>query len=691
MAREFSLEKTRNIGIMAHIDAGKTTTTERVLYYTGKIHKIGETHEGASQMDWMEQEQERGITITSAATTAQWNGYRVNIIDTPGHVDFTIEVERSLRVLDGAVTVLDAKAGVEPQTETVWRQATTYGVPRIVFANKMDATGADFIMSLESLEKRLGVQGVAIQLPIGAEDTFEGIIDLIKMKAVYFEGAKGENVIYKEIPEEYMAQAEEYRAKMLDQAATYDDDLLMKVLEGEEVTEEEIKAAIRKGTLAVELFPVLCGSAYKDKGVQPMLDAVIDFLPAPTDIPSIKGTDEDGNEVERHASDDEPFSALAFKIMADPFVGKLTFFRVYSGTCQSGSYVLNSTKDKKERLGRILQMHANKRNEIDEVYAGDIAAAVGFKNTTTGDTICDEKNFVILEKMEFPEPVIQLAIEPKTKQDQDKLSNGLIKLAEEDPTFKTFTNPETGDTVIAGMGELHLDVIVDRLKREFKVEANVGAPQVAYRETITQAAECEGKYVKQSGGRRQYGHVWIKFEPNEGKGFEFVDAIVGGAVPREYINSVKVGLEDALETGMIAGYPVLDVKATLFDGSYHDVDSSEMAYKVAASLALKNAAKKCGPVLLEPIMAVEVTAPSEYLGSVMGDISSRRGMIEGQEERGNAISVQASVPLSEMFGYATDLRSFTQGRGNYTMQFDRYEAAPKSIREEIIKKNGGNV
>ena len=691
MAREFSLEKTRNIGIMAHIDAGKTTTTERVLYYTGKIHKIGETHEGASQMDWMEQEQERGITITSAATTAQWNGYRVNIIDTPGHVDFTVEVERSLRVLDGAVTVLDAKAGVEPQTETVWRQATTYGVPRIVFANKMDATGADFIMSLESLEKRLGVQGVAIQLPIGAEDTFEGIIDLIKMKAVYFEGAKGENVIYKEIPEEYMAQAEEYRAKMLDQAATYDDDLLMKVLEGEEISEEEIKAAIRKGTLAVELFPVLCGSAYKDKGVQPMLDAVIDFLPAPTDIPSIKGTDEDGNEVERHASDDEPFSALAFKIMADPFVGKLTFFRVYSGTCQSGSYVLNSTKDKKERLGRILQMHANKRNEIDEVYAGDIAAAVGFKNTTTGDTICDEKNFVILEKMEFPEPVIQLAIEPKTKQDQDKLSNGLIKLAEEDPTFKTFTNPETGDTVIAGMGELHLDVIVDRLKREFKVEANVGAPHVAYRETITQAAECEGKYVKQSGGRGQYGHVWIKFEPNEGKGFEFVDAIVGGAVPREYINSVKVGLEDALETGMIAGYPVLDVKATLFDGSYHDVDSSEMAYKVAASLALKNAAKKCGPVLLEPIMAVEVTAPSEYLGSVMGDISSRRGMIEGQEERGNAISVQASVPLSEMFGYATDLRSFTQGRGNYTMQFDRYEAAPKSIREEIIKKNGGNV
>ena len=690
MSREFSLEKTRNIGIMAHIDAGKTTTTERVLYYTGKIHKIGETHEGASQMDWMEQEQERGITITSAATTAQWNGYRVNIIDTPGHVDFTVEVERSLRVLDGAVTVLDSKAGVEPQTETVWRQATTYGVPRIVFCNKMDATGADFIMSLESLEKRLGVHGVALQLPIGAEDTFEGIIDLIKMKAVYFEGTKGENVIYKDIPEEYLDQANEYHAKMLDAAASYDDDLMMKVLEEEEPTEEEVKAAIRKGVLAVELFPVLCGSAYKDKGVQPMLDAVIDFLPAPTDIPSIKGIDEDGNEIEKHASDEEPFAALAFKIMADPFVGRLTFFRVYSGTVDSGSYVLNSTKDKKERLGRILQMHANKRNEIQTVYAGDIAAAVGFKNTTTGDTICDEKNFVILEKMEFPEPVIELAIEPKTKQDQDKLGVGLSKLAEEDPTFRTFTNPETGDTVIAGMGELHLDVIVDRLRREYKVEANVGAPQVAYRETIKTAAECEGKYVKQSGGRGQYGHVWIKFEPNEGKGFEFVDAIVGGAVPREYIGSVKAGLEDALENGMIAGYPVLDIKATLFDGSYHDVDSSEMAYKVAASMALKAAGKKCDPVILEPIMAVEVTAPAEYLGSVMGDVSSRRGMIEGQEERGNAVTVQASIPLSEMFGYATDLRSFTQGRGNYTMIFDRYEPVPKSIREEIIKKNGGN-
>ena len=676
---------------MAHIDAGKTTTTERVLYYTGKIHKIGETHDGASQMDWMEQEQERGITITSAATTAQWNGYRVNIIDTPGHVDFTVEVERSLRVLDGAVTVLDSKAGVEPQTETVWRQATTYGVPRIVFCNKMDATGADFLMSVESIGKRLDANAVAIQLPIGAEDTFEGLIDLIKMQAVHFEGAKGENVVYSEIPENMKAQAEEYRQKMIEAAASFDDDLMMKVLEEDEnITEEEIKAAIRKGVLAVELFPVLCGSAYKDKGVQCMLDAVIDFLPAPTDVPSIKGEDEDGNEVVRHPSDDEPFAALAFKIMADPFVGKLTFFRVYSGHVASGSYILNSTKDKKERLGRILQMHANTRKEIDEVYAGDIAAAVGFKNTTTGDTICDEKNFIILEKMEFPEPVIELAIEPKTKQDQDKLSNGLSRLAEEDPTFRVTTNPETGDTIIAGVGELHLDVIVDRLKREFKVEANVGAPQVAYRETIRQAADCEGKFVRQSGGRGQYGHVWIKFEPNEGKGFEFVDAVVGGTVPREYIGSVKAGLEDALQNGMIAGYPVLDIKATLFDGSYHDVDSSEMAYKVAASLALKAAGKKCDPVILEPIMAVEITAPSEYLGSVMGDISSRRGMIEGQEERGNAVTVQASVPLSEMFGYVTDLRSFTQGRGNYTMQFDRYEPVPKSIKEEIIKKNGGN-
>ncbi|EMD16463.1 elongation factor G [Eggerthia catenaformis OT 569 = DSM 20559] len=690
MAREYPLEKTRNIGIMAHIDAGKTTTTERVLYYTGRIHKIGETHDGGSQMDWMEQEKERGITITSAATTAHWNGYRLNIIDTPGHVDFTVEVERSLRVLDGAVTVLDSKAGVEPQTETVWRQATTYKVPRIVFSNKMDATGADFIMSLESINKRLGANAVALQLPIGAEDTFEGIIDLLTMKAMYFEGKDGEEVVERDIPEDLLAQAQEYREKLVETAADFDDDLMMKVLEGEEPSIEEIKAAIRKGTLAVELFPVLCGSAYKDKGVQPMLDAVIDYLPAPTDIAAIDGTDEDGNDVVRHASDEEPFSALAFKVMTDPFVGKLTFFRVYSGVAESGSYVLNSTKDKKERLGRILLMHANTRKEIDSVYAGDIAAAVGFKNTTTGDTLCDEDHFVILENMEFPEPVIELAIEPKTKADQDKLGTALAKLAEEDPTFRTSTNQETGDTIIAGMGELHLDVIVDRLKREFKVEANVGAPQVAYRETITQSAEVEGKYIRQSGGRGQYGHVWIKFEPNEGKGFEFVDAIVGGTVPREYIGAVAAGLEDALQNGIIAGFPVLDVKATLFDGSYHDVDSSEQAYKIAASMALKNAAKKCAPVILEPIMKVEVIAPSEYLGSVMGDVSSRRGMIDGQEERGNAIVVAASVPLSEMFGYATDLRSFTQGRGNYTMQFDRYEPVPKSIREEIIKKAGAS-
>ena len=690
MAREFSLENTRNIGIMAHIDAGKTTTTERVLYYTGKIHKIGETHDGGSQMDWMEQEKERGITITSAATTAQWKGHRINIIDTPGHVDFTVEVERSLRVLDGAVTVLDSKAGVEPQTETVWRQATTYGVPRIVFCNKMDATGADFIMSVESIGKRLNANAVALQLPIGAEDTFEGVIDLMTMQEVHFEGATGEKLVYSDIRDELVDMAEEYREKMIETAVNYDDDLMMKYLEGEELTIEEIKGAIRKGVLSVDLFPVLCGTAYKYKGVQLVLDAVLDYLPSPVDIPAIKGEDEDGNEVERHADDNEPFAALAFKVMADPFVGKLTFFRVYSGTASSGSYVLNSTKDKKERLGRILQMHANTRQEIDSVCAGDIAAAVGFKNTTTGDTICDEKNFVILEKMEFPEPVIELAIEPKTKQDQDKLANGLQKLAEEDPTFRVSTNGETGDTIIAGMGELHLDVIVDRLRREFKVEANVGTPQVAYRETIKDSADCEGKFVRQSGGRGQYGHVWIKFEPNEGKGFEFVDAVVGGTVPREYIGSVKAGLEDALTKGMIAGYPVLDIKATLFDGSYHDVDSSEAAYKVAASLALKAAGKKCNPVILEPIMAVEVVAPAEYLGAIMGDLSSRRGMIEGQEERGNAISVQASVPLSEMFGYMTDLRSNTQGRGNYTMQFDRYEPVPKSIKEEIMKKNGNN-
>ena len=690
MARDYSLEMTRNFGIMAHIDAGKTTTTERVLYYTGRTHNIGETHDGASQMDWMEQEKERGITITSAATTAFWKEHRFNIIDTPGHVDFTIEVERSLRVLDGAVTVLDSKAGVEPQTETVWRQATTYGVPRIVFSNKMDATGADFIMSYESIGKRLGANAVAIQLPIGAEQSFEAIIDLVKMQAVYFEGAKGEKLVYKEIPAEYKDQAEEYRMIMLDKISNYDDDLMMKVLEEEPVTEEEIKAAIRKGTLAVDCFPVLCGSAYKNKGVQLVLDAVIDYLPAPTHIPAIKGVDAEGNEIEKHASDEEPFAALAFKVMTDPFVGKLTFFRVYSGKVTSGSYVLNSTKDQRERLGRILQMHANKREEITEVYAGDIAAAVGLKNTTTGDTLCDEDAFVILESMEFPEPVISVAIEPKTKNDQDKLGLALAKLAEEDPTFKTYTNEETGDTIIAGMGELHLDVIVDRLRREFKVEANVGAPQVSYRETIKEAADVEGKFVRQSGGRGQYGHVWIKFEPNEGKGFEFVDAIVGGSVPREYIGSVKAGLEDALKNGIIAGYPVLDIKATLFDGSYHDVDSSEMAYKIAASMALKASAKKCRPVILEPMMKVEVVAPAEYMGSVMGDVSSRRGRIEGQEDRGNAVMVTSMIPLANMFGYATDLRSFTQGRGNYTMQFDHYEEVPKSISEEIIKKNSSN-
>ena len=701
--REYPLERTRNIGIMAHIDAGKTTLTERILYYTGINYKIGDTHEGTATMDWMEQEQERGITITSAATTCHWTledhhkakpgalEHRINIIDTPGHVDFTVEVERSLRVLDGAVGVFDAKAGVEPQSENVWRQADTYNVPRMAFINKMDKMGADFFMSVQTIIDRLGKNAIPVQIPIGQEDDFVGLVDLFEMEAYYYKDDKGEDIEITEIPDDLKDLAQEWHENLVEKICDLDDDLMMQYLEGEEPSVEDLKKALRKGTIACEAVPVYCGSAYKNKGVQKMLDGVIEYMPAPTDIPDITGTDEDGNEVVRKSSDDEPFAALAFKIMTDPFVGKLAFFRVYSGTLNSGSYVLNATKGKKERVGRILQMHANKRSELDKVYSGDIAAAVGFKLTTTGDTICDEKHPVVLESMEFPEPVIELAIEPKTKNDQGKMGEALAKLAEEDPTFRAHTDHETGQTIISGMGELHLEIIVDRLLREFKVEANVGAPQVAYRETITQAAECEGKYVKQSGGRGQYGHVWIKFEPNEGKGFEFVDAIVGGAVPREYINSVKVGLEDALETGMIAGYPVLDVKATLFDGSYHDVDSSEMAYKVAASLALKNAAKKCGPVLLEPIMAVEVTAPSEYLGSVMGDISSRRGMIEGQEERGNAVSVQASVPLSEMFGYATDLRSFTQGRGNYTMQFDRYEAAPKSIREEIIKKNGGNV
>ena len=691
MAREFSLENTRNIGIMAHIDAGKTTTTERVLYYTGRIHKIGETHEGASQMDWMEQEQERGITITSAATTAQWNGNRVNIIDTPGHVDFTVEVERSLRVLDGAVAVLDAQSGVEPQTETVWRQATTYGVPRVVFVNKMDKIGADFLYSLKTLHDRLQANAHAIQLPIGAEDQFEGIIDLVEMKATFYGNDLGTDVQEREIPEEYKELADEYHEKLVEAVAELDEDLMEKYLGGEEITTDELKAAIRKGTVNVEFYPVICGSAFKNKGVQPMLDAVIDYLPSPLDVPAIKGTAPDSDEViEKHSSDDEAFAALAFKVMTDPFVGKLTFFRVYSGTLSSGSYVQNSTKGKRERVGRILQMHANSRQEITEVYAGDIAAAVGLKDTTTGDTLCDEKNLVILESMEFPEPVIELSIEPKSKADQDKMTTALQKLQEEDPTFRAHTNQETGQVIIAGMGELHLDILVDRMRREFKVEANVGAPQVAYRETFRSSAAVEGKFTRQSGGRGQYGHVWIEFAPNEeGKGFEFENAIVGGVVPREYIAPVQAGLEDALQRGVLAGYPLVDIKAKLFDGSYHDVDSSEMAFKIAASMALKNAASKCNPVILEPVMRVEVIIPEEYMGDIMGNITPRRGRVEGMEARGNAQVVRAMVPLSEMFGYATTLRSSTQGRGVFSMVFDHYEEVPKSISEEIIKKNKG--
>ncbi|NOL13076.1 elongation factor G [Bacillus velezensis] len=691
MAREFSLEKTRNIGIMAHIDAGKTTTTERILFYTGRIHKIGETHEGASQMDWMEQEQERGITITSAATTAQWKGYRVNIIDTPGHVDFTVEVERSLRVLDGAVAVLDAQSGVESQTETVWRQATTYGVPRVVFVNKMDKIGADFLYSVGTLRDRLQANAHAIQLPIGAEDNFEGIIDLVENVAYFYEDDLGTRSDAKEIPEEYKEQAEELRSSLIEAVAELDEELMEKYLEGEEITIPELKAAIRKGTLNVEFYPVLVGSAFKNKGVQLVLDAVLDYLPAPTDVAAIKGVRPDTDEeIVRHSSDEEPFSALAFKVMTDPYVGKLTFFRVYSGTLDSGSYVKNSTKGKRERVGRILQMHANSREEISTVYAGDIAAAVGLKDTSTGDTLCDEKDLVILESMEFPEPVIDVAIEPKSKADQDKMGIALAKLAEEDPTFRTQTNPETGQTIISGMGELHLDIIVDRMKREFKVEANVGAPQVAYRETFRTGAKVEGKFVRQSGGRGQFGHVWIEFEPNEeGAGFEFENAIVGGVVPREYIPAVQAGLEDSLENGVLAGFPLIDIKAKLFDGSYHDVDSNEMAFKVAASMALKNAVSKCNPVLLEPIMKVEVVIPEEYMGDIMGDVTSRRGRVEGMEARGNAQVVRAMVPLAEMFGYATALRSNTQGRGTFTMFMDHYEEVPKSIAEEIIKKNKG--
>ncbi|SFB24896.1 MULTISPECIES: elongation factor G [unclassified Bacillus (in: firmicutes)] len=691
MAREFSLDNTRNIGIMAHIDAGKTTTTERVLYYTGRIHKIGETHEGASQMDWMEQEQERGITITSAATTASWKGHRVNIIDTPGHVDFTVEVERSLRVLDGAVAVLDAQSGVEPQTETVWRQATTYGVPRVVFVNKMDKIGADFLYSVKTIHDRLQANAHPIQLPIGAEDQFEGIIDLIEMKATFYGNDLGTDIEVRDIPAEYMEQAEEYREKLVEAAAELDEELMEKYLGGEEITNEELVAAIRKGTVNVEFFPVICGSAFKNKGVQLMLDAVIDFLPSPLDVPAIKGTLPDSDEeVERKSSDEEPFSALAFKVMTDPYVGKLTFFRVYSGTLSSGSYVQNSTKGKRERVGRILQMHANSRQEISQVYAGDIAAAVGLKDTTTGDTLCDEKNLVILESMQFPEPVIQLSVEPKSKADQDKMTTALQKLQEEDPTFRAHTDQETGQVIIAGMGELHLDIIVDRMRREFKVEANVGAPQVAYRETFRSSAQVEGKFARQSGGRGQYGHVWIEFSPNEeGKGFEFVNGIVGGVVPREYIPAVQAGLEDSLDRGVLAGYPLVDIKARLFDGSYHDVDSSEMAFKIAASMALKNAASKCSPVILEPMMRVEVVIPEEYMGDIMGMLTARRGRVEGMEARGNAQVVRSMVPLSEMFGYATALRSSTQGRGVFSMHFDHYEEVPKSVSEEIIKKNKG--
>ena len=688
MAREISLDHTRNIGIMAHIDAGKTTCTERILFHTHKIHKIGETHDGESQMDWMAQEQERGITITSAATTAFWKGYRFNIIDTPGHVDFTIEVQRSLRVLDGAVLLIDAQAGVEPQSETVWRQANEYAVPRIIFANKMDKMGADFYFSLGTIKDRLGANSAAIQLPIGAESDFNGVIDLVTMKAYHFDGKQEENYTEIDIPEDMKDKALEYRNMLIEAAADFDEELMMKYLDGEEIGVDELKKAIRKGVLKAEFFPVMCGTALGNMGIKLLLDAVVDYLPAPTDVASIECTDPKGNVVLRHPSDSEPFTALAFKIATDPFVGRLTFFRVYSGTLKSGSYVLNSTKNVKERIGRILLMHANHREEIPEIYAGEIGAAVGLKNTTTADTLCDEKKPVILESMEFPEPVIEVAVEPKTKADQEKMGIALQKLAEEDPTFRVHTDQETGQTVIAGMGELHLDVLVTRMKDEFQVEANIGKPQVAYRETLRQAADCEGKYIKQSGGRGQYGHVWVKFEPNPDKGYEFVDAIVGGVVPREYIPVVDKGLQEALQTGVLAGYPMIDVKATLFDGSYHDVDSNEMAFKIAASFALKEAKNKCKPVLLEPIMKVEVTTPDEYFGNVMGDLTSRRGRPLGQESQGNAVRLDAMVPLSEMFGYATSLRSNTQGRGNFVMVFDHYEEVPKNIAEDIIKKSG---
>ncbi|MCT1798415.1 elongation factor G [Aerococcus viridans] len=689
--REFPLEKTRNIGIMAHIDAGKTTTTERILFYTGKIHKIGETHDGGAQMDWMEQEQERGITITSAATTAQWKDHRVNIIDTPGHVDFTVEVERSLRVLDGSVALLDAQSGVEPQTETVWRQADTYKVPRIVFVNKMDKLGADFLYSVNTIHERLQANAQPIQLPIGSEDDFEGIIDLVEMNAEVYTSDDGREYEEREIPEEYRELAEKWHTNLIESIADVNEDIMEKYLEGEEISKEELKTAIRTATTNVDFFPVLCGSAFKNKGVQLMLDAVIDYLPAPTDVPPIQGHAFDNPEevIEVRADDDAPFSALAFKVMTDPFVGRLTFFRVYSGTVQSGSYIQNATKDKRERLGRILMMHANSRSEVDEVFSGDIAAAVGLKDTTTGDTLCDVDNKVILESMEFPEPVIEVAIEPETKADQDKMSIALGKLAEEDPTFRASTDHETGQTIIAGMGELHLDIIVDRLKREFNVSATVGAPQVSYRETFTQQTQVQGKFVRQSGGKGQYGDVWIEFTPNEeGAGFEFENAIVGGVVPREYIPAVEAGLKDAMENGVLAGFPLIDVKAKLYDGSYHDVDSSETAFKVAASLALRNAIKTAKPAILEPMMRVDIQVPEEYLGDVMGHVSARRGRIEGQTPRGNALMINSQVPLSEMFGYATTLRSATQGRGTFTMTFDHYEAVPKSIQEDIIKQYG---
>lgn len=686
--REFPLEKTRNIGIMAHIDAGKTTVTERILFYTGKTHKIGETHDGASQMDWMEEERERGITITSAATTAHWKGNRINIIDTPGHVDFTVEVERSLRVLDGAVTVLAAKGGVEPQSETVWRQAEKYNVPRMVFVNKMDVLGADFYRVIDQIKERLQANPVAVQLPIGAEDSFRGIIDLITMKAEIYEDKLGTKIDEESIPDDMVDEAKEWHDKLLEQVAECDEDLMMKYLEGEELTEKEIKDTIRKQTIANEMVPVMCGSAYKNKGVQPLLDGIIDYMPSPIDVPPIKGVNPDTEEEEDRPSDDKaPFAALAFKIMTDPYVGKLAFFRVYSGTLESGSYVYNANKGQKERIGRILQMHANKRNEIDKVYAGDIAAAVGLKNTTTGDTLCDENHEILLESMEFPDPVIEIAIEPRTKAGQEKMGIALAKLAEEDPTFRTYTNEDTGQTIIAGMGELHLEIIVDRLLREFKVEANVGKPQVSYKETITKAVDVDHKYAKQSGGHGQYGHVKIKVYPREpGEGYEFKNSIVGGAIPKEYFNAIQEGIQEAMQNGPVAGYQVVDVGVELYDGSYHEVDSSEMAFKVAASMAFREAAQKADPVLLEPIFKVEVTVPDEYMGDVIGDLSGRRGRIEGSEMDKGAVEIRAMVPLSEMFGYATDLRSRTQGRGTYVMQFDHFDKLPASLTEKVINK-----